>query len=237
VKPQQAAGYQTQKAMPLMKDAPIFLLVFSTNSNDSKHVLKEIDAACKYEKIVIPFRIDDCQLDEAVEYYLSATHWLDAINQPIENQLHNLVSLVNKYLDKTAKEPAPPSGKEQKPHNDEKLVSAAYAPATPAADEKYCFSCGRAIKRTADVCPFCGARQETGATDGYPPGYKPKNKLSAILLCIFLGSYGVHRFYVGKIGSAIGMLGIFIISVISVILADVFVFSTVLGFSFFALFA
>jgi len=83
-----------------IKNSSIFLLVFSENSNNSKHVLKEIDVACKYERIIIPFRIDTCQLDDAVEYYLSATHWLDAISTPMDNHLKNLVNLVNRYLEK-----------------------------------------------------------------------------------------------------------------------------------------
>ena len=35
----------------------------------------------------------------------------------------------------------------------------------------------------------------------------PKSKTTALLLCIFLGGLGVHRFYVGKIGT--GVLYIF----------------------------
>lgn len=31
----------------------------------------------------------------------------------------------------------------------------------------------------------------------------PKSRLAALLLCIFLGEIGVHRFYVGKIGTGI----------------------------------
>lgn len=35
----------------------------------------------------------------------------------------------------------------------------------------------------------------------------PKNRLAALLLCIFLGELGIHRFYVGKIGT--GLLYLF----------------------------
>ena len=41
-----------------------------------------------------------------------------------------------------------------------------------------------------------------------------KSRLAALLLCIFLGSLGIHRFYVGKVGTGIlwlftgGMFGI-----------------------------
>jgi TM2 domain-containing membrane protein YozV len=34
-------------------------------------------------------------------------------------------------------------------------------------------------------------------------GVSDKKKMVALLLCIFLGSIGVHRFYVGKIGTGI----------------------------------
>ena len=30
-----------------------------------------------------------------------------------------------------------------------------------------------------------------------------KSRLAALLLCIFLGGFGVHRFYIGKIGTGI----------------------------------
>lgn len=33
-----------------------------------------------------------------------------------------------------------------------------------------------------------------------------KSKTTALLLCLFLGGLGVHRFYVGKTGSGIAML-------------------------------
>ena len=36
--------------------------------------------------------------------------------------------------------------------------------------------------------------------------YSDKNWLATLLLCIFLGVIGVHRFYVGKVGTGIIML-------------------------------
>ena len=40
-----------------------------------------------------------------------------------------------------------------------------------------------------------------------PPYYPQKSKTVALLLCIFLGELGIHRFYVGKIGT--GLLWLF----------------------------
>ena len=34
----------------------------------------------------------------------------------------------------------------------------------------------------------------------------PKSRLVALLLCFFLGALGVHRFYVGKVGTGVLML-------------------------------
>jgi TM2 domain-containing membrane protein YozV len=31
----------------------------------------------------------------------------------------------------------------------------------------------------------------------------PKSRLAALLLCVFLGYLGIHRFYVGKVGTGI----------------------------------
>ena len=48
-------------------------------------------------------------------------------------------------------------------------------------------------------------------------GVSSKSKITALLLCIFLGTLGLHRFYVGKVGTGIVWLltlGIFGIGVL-----------------------
>lgn len=40
----------------------------------------------------------------------------------------------------------------------------------------------------------------------YDTEHSEKSRLVALLLCFFLGPFGVHRFYVGKIGTGILML-------------------------------
>jgi TM2 domain-containing membrane protein YozV len=59
-------------------------------------------------------------------------------------------------------------------------------------DEHYCSSCGEVIKKEAEICPECGVRQKRFSTSG------EKDKMAAGLLGIFLGGFGIHKFYLGK---------------------------------------
>jgi TM2 domain-containing membrane protein YozV len=61
-----------------------------------------------------------------------------------------------------------------------------------------------------------------------PGGVSPKSRLAALLLCFFLGWLGIHRFYVGKVGTGIlmlvtlGGLGIWIIIDLILIIVGTF---------------
>ncbi len=96
---------------------------------------------------------------------------------------------------------------------------------------KFCKFCGAKIPLDAVLCTSCGRQVEelkqaqqttqtpnivinnsnvntntnTNTVGGHPG--KPKNKWVAVLLCLFLGLVGGHKFYEGKIG--MGILYIF----------------------------
>ncbi|MEI6052520.1 MAG: TM2 domain-containing protein [Opitutaceae bacterium] len=72
-----------------------------------------------------------------------------------------------------------------------------------ATDEKFCESCGKIIKKEAELCVHCGVRQRTAMSAVNPSG---RTMVAAALLCFFLGFVGVHRFYTGKVGTGILML-------------------------------
>lgn len=103
--------------------------------------------------------------------------------------------------------------------------------ATP--QEKYCQHCGAKIPKDAVFCTYCGQQvAELRRTEPQPPAPPPtaqpiiinnthvvtmgnaKNKWVALLLCIFTGWFGFHKFYEGKVGMGIlylltfGLLGI-----------------------------
>jgi len=71
-------------------------------------------------------------------------------------------------------------------------------------DEKFCENCGSLIAKEAVICPKCGValgplkerlKKKENASE--------KSRLIAILLCWFLGVFGAHRFYTGKIGTGV----------------------------------
>ena len=69
------------------------------------------------------------------------------------------------------------------------------------ANEQYCSGCGAVISKRAVACPKCGA-----PTGTRPEGVSPKSRLVALLLCLFFGWLGIHRFYVNKVGTGILMI-------------------------------
>jgi TM2 domain-containing membrane protein YozV len=73
----------------------------------------------------------------------------------------------------------------------------------------FCYECGAQISDQASACPKCGApakgpRPQTSAAPVAPSG---KNKTTAGILALLLGGFGVHKFYLGKVG--MGLLYLF----------------------------
>jgi predicted RNA-binding Zn-ribbon protein involved in translation (DUF1610 family) len=58
---------------------------------------------------------------------------------------------------------------------------------------KYCQGCAAQLHASARACPQCGASQGGAAGE--------KSRVAAALLAFFLGSFGVHKFYLGRIAA------------------------------------
>lgn len=100
-------------------------------------------------------------------------------------------------------------------------------PAAPVTPTKFCKHCGKPINAAAVICPLCGCQVEeiaqaaaaqpnivinnsntntnTNVNQNINAGRhgRAKNKWVAFLLCLFLGYFGFHKFYEGRIGMGI----------------------------------
>lgn len=106
---------------------------------------------------------------------------------------------------------------------------AAPQPSNPPEPMKFCSHCGEKINAKAVICPHCGCQVEeihTQREQAQQPqvvinntntntntnqntntvqvvGGRMRNKWVAFALCFFLGGFGAHKFYEGKVGMGI----------------------------------
>ena len=72
-------------------------------------------------------------------------------------------------------------------------------------NKKYCTECGAQINIKAEICPKCGVRLTVQSTPVDAEITEQRNKwITCLLLCWFLGVFGVHRFYTGH--TALGVV-------------------------------
>jgi hypothetical protein len=74
------------------------VLVFSSGSNQSKQIHREVERAFEREVPVIPFRIENVSPEDSLAYYMGPVHWLDALTPPLESHLKRLVTSVSTLL-------------------------------------------------------------------------------------------------------------------------------------------
>lgn len=70
------------------------LLIFSSTSDKSGYVLREINSAVSRNKTIIPLRIENFLPSEAMEFYLGPTQWLDAFPKVLDTHIDSVISMV-----------------------------------------------------------------------------------------------------------------------------------------------
>ncbi len=81
-----------------IKGSRVFVLVYSSNSNNSSQVIKEVDRAVQYKLAIIPLRLEDVPMTKQLEYYVSNVHWMDALTPPLEEHIEKLCRVVKILL-------------------------------------------------------------------------------------------------------------------------------------------
>jgi hypothetical protein len=105
--------------------AKVMVLVFSSSSNTSPQVRREVERAVHKDLRILPFRIEDVLPSRSLEYFLSSQHWLDGFPAPRTLHYERLRACLRQWVPETA--PAPPSRPE--------ATVAAAASAPPRAAE------------------------------------------------------------------------------------------------------
>ena len=91
-----------------LEQSRLMVLVFSSSSNNSSQVMREVERAVNKGIPVIPFRVEDVPLSKSMEYFISAAHWLDALSPPLEVHLQKLADAVGALLAVKGEEEAQP---------------------------------------------------------------------------------------------------------------------------------
>jgi TIR domain len=70
------------------------VLIFSSSTNASRQIHREVQRAFDREVPVVSLRIENVVPEKALAYYMATVHWLDAMTPPLESHLHKLVASV-----------------------------------------------------------------------------------------------------------------------------------------------
>ena len=69
---------------------------------------------------------------------------------------------------------------------------------------EYCANCGGKLNPNSVACLNCGVASSFGsAQKNINSNVSDKDWLVTLLTCLFIGGLGIHRFYVGKMGTGI----------------------------------
>ncbi|HEY2176947.1 MAG TPA: toll/interleukin-1 receptor domain-containing protein [Caulobacteraceae bacterium] len=99
-------GADWQEAiMGALGEAGAMVLVFTSNTNESAHVRREVSAALEAGAIVIPFRTEEAKPEGALRYNLINLHWMDASSPPLEAHIEGLIANLKALRNPPAAEP------------------------------------------------------------------------------------------------------------------------------------
>jgi hypothetical protein len=81
-----------------ISEAKVMVLIFSSSSNASPQVRREVERAVHKDVRILPFRIEDVLPSRSLEYFLSAQHWLDGFPPPREPHYERLCACLRQWI-------------------------------------------------------------------------------------------------------------------------------------------
>ncbi|CAH0281736.1 hypothetical protein SRABI118_03799 [Massilia sp. Bi118] len=92
-----------------MDQCRILLLIFSSSSNNSPQVRREVERAVNKGLTILPFRIEAVAPSKSLEYFISTQHWLDAFGRDLDASLAELRHSVTAVLGAPTRDEAAPA--------------------------------------------------------------------------------------------------------------------------------
>ena len=92
-----------------IRGSRLMLVIFSSHSNASEQVKREVERAVHQGIPIIPPRIENIQPTGSMELFLSTPHWLDAVSSPLEAHLEQLARTVHVILQGSEQQLPPPT--------------------------------------------------------------------------------------------------------------------------------
>jgi len=74
----EAGETYTQAILDGLDAAPAIILIFSSATNESPHVARELEAAVGSDRRIIPVRLEEVQPSRSLRYLIGTSQWLDA---------------------------------------------------------------------------------------------------------------------------------------------------------------
>lgn len=109
----------------------LFVILFSAHANRSQQVLREVERAVNRRMPIVPFRIEPVTPSRDMEYYLSATHWLEATAPPLEPHLARLTVSIQRQLAAAPATARPPATLDALRRNYLEIGRSLLQPSTP----------------------------------------------------------------------------------------------------------
>jgi hypothetical protein len=116
-----------------IQQSKVMLLIFSSHSNNSEQVLREVQLATDSRLPIIRFRIEDVALTDDLRYFLSTPHWLDALTPPLSKHIERLEVAIKELLGQAVEVTGKNVVGEDAPPAEAPIAAPALTPTVPSA--------------------------------------------------------------------------------------------------------
>lgn len=120
-----ASAEYAEQIVGALQTSRVFLLIFSSSSNASKEVLREIGVAEKLDLPIVLLRIEQTLPARGLAYYLNNLNWLDAANPPRQQHIDRLVGDIGRLIGRPGDAAPSPASRPPAPQHTQPTAHAA----------------------------------------------------------------------------------------------------------------